>query len=119
MKSATVSVMTDTHIRQLASLGGNRRSLLINGGADGTFRSGIGEQNTHFPVARSSLGGQSMPARAYWKGYLKLSLVTCPIGARPFHFHTVELNAPATAVAPARAPAESARAVWPVASAPE
>ena len=37
----------------------------------------------------------------------------------PFHFHIIELNALATAVAPAVAPAASARAVWPAASAPE
>ena len=47
-----------------------------------------------------------------------VSLKLASAGA-PFHFHIIELNAPATAVAPAVAPAASARAVWPAASAPE
>ena len=48
-----------------------------------------------------------------------LGLIKARFGRRPFHFHIIELNAPATAVAPAVAPAASARAVWPAASAPE
>ena len=34
-------------------------------------------------VARSPFGVRSMAPRAYWKGYLKLSLVTCPVALYP------------------------------------
>src|SRR5262245_1005155 len=56
---------------------------------------GLGNKMAHLPVARSP-ETQSMPARAYWKGYLKLSLVTCPIALYPAsskvdktHFHQI------------------------------
>jgi Ku70/Ku80 beta-barrel domain len=57
--------------------------VLLNGTGAAAFQGTQREQNEYFRRCEIVLRSGSMAVRAYWKGYLKLSLVTCPVGLYP------------------------------------
>src|SRR5262245_57834534 len=56
-----------------------------SGPATPAFHTGrhLRNENRHLTVAAIAPRRLAMAARAYWKGYLKLSLVTCPVALYP------------------------------------
>jgi DNA end-binding protein Ku len=50
---------------------------------DAGYGTALGNKRPIYPLRDRPVGVRSMPARAYWKGYLKLSLVTCLIALYP------------------------------------